>query len=431
MAYCHPCGILVCDSVHGMAARTRFDGQLRWLHKVRLYPTHAQERTLFTTLSVTRELYNAMLQQRRDSWSLHRRAYTSKQQYAEITELRQAEPRFAEVFRECEDATLHRLDLAFAAFFRRIKSGDTPGYPRFKSARSWNQLEFPHGDRALRPCRAQKRVSIPGAGSVQLRKGREIPAFGRAFVVTKNGRWYAVFEAYRSIEPLPKTGAGVGVDRGVRILAALSDGTVIPNIRLGSSRAAAVRYHARAFDAVTIKDAAGRVRNRHDRRRIAAVLRLARAKEREANARRDWLHKCSRKIVDAFDLIALENLRLLSMTRSAKGTVAAPGTNVRAKSGLNRVMLDAGFGMLETLIREKAEHAARTVIVVDPRFTSQTCAECGHVAKASREDAQFACVRCGHLADADVNAACVILLRAELPPTRAPSTARGRLQHVV
>jgi putative transposase len=132
-------------------------------------------------------------------------------------------------------------------------------------------------------------------------------------------------------------------------------------------------------------------------------------------------------MVNAYELIALENLKLLAMTRAAKGTADAPGTNVRAKSGLNRALLDAGFGILETLIREKAAHAARTVVSVDPRFTSQTCAECAHVAKASREGARFACVRCGHEADADVNAARVILLRAELPPTRAPGTARGRL----
>jgi putative transposase len=411
-----------------MARSSRFDGQLRWLHKVRLYPTREQERTLYDMLRVTRELYNAMLQQRRDSWTTHRISYSSKRQYAEITELRTCESRFAAVYRECEDATLHRLDLAFAAFFRRIKSGETPGYPRFKSARRWNQIEFPHGDRALSFRGDQTRVTIPGVGSVRLRKGRTIPEFGRAFVVTKNGRWYAVFEAHRAIESLAKTGDRVGIDRGVRVLAALSDGTLVPNIRPGSSRAVVVKGHARALDAATVKDAAGRVRNGRDQARIAAVRRLARAKEREANARRDWLHKASRAIVNAYDLIALERLQMRSMTRSAKGSVETPGTNVRAKSGLNRALLDAGFGLFETLIREKAEHAARTVISVDPRFTSQTCAECRHVAKASREGAHFVCVRCGHRADADVNAARVILARAELPPTRALGTARGGLQ---
>jgi putative transposase len=100
------------------------------LHKVRLYPTCAQARDLIDMLRVTRELYNAMLQQRRDSWATRRIPYTSKQQYAEITELRACEPRFAASYRECLDATLHHQDLAFAAFFRRVKKGEEPDYPR-------------------------------------------------------------------------------------------------------------------------------------------------------------------------------------------------------------------------------------------------------------------------------------------------------------
>ena len=407
---------------------SRFDGQLRWLHRVRLYPTCAQERALVTMLRVTRELYNALLQQRRDAWTTRRVSLRGREQYAQLTELRDVEPRFAVVYRECEDAVLHRLDLAFAAFFRRLKRGATPGYPRFRPAARWNQLEFPHGDRALKLDKGQGRVKVPGAGAVRLRKGRTVPEFGRAFLVTKNGRWYAVFEAHRLPSPLSANGCSVGIDRGIRVLAALSDGTMIENLRPGSRRRAVVERHQRALDAVTDKDAAGRALNRHDHARMAAVRRLARAKEREANARRDWLHKVSTQIVGRFDRIALEALRLRSMTRSAKGTPEEPGVGVRAKAGLNRALLDAGFGILAILIREKAAYAARTVIEVDARYSSQTCAACGHVCKESREGRRFACVRCGHAADADVNAAQVILLRAESPPTRAPGTARGR-QH--
>src|SRR6202011_937517 len=250
----------------------------------------------------------------------------------------------------------------------------------------------------------------PGVGSVRLRKGRVVPEFGRAFVVTKNGRWYAVFEAHREAVALPVTGRSVGIDRGIHILAALSDGTKIANVQPGSRCKAAVKRHQRNLDEVTRKDAAGRVRNARDPARIAAVRRLARAKEREANVRRDWLHKVSRLIVQRFDRIALEGLRLRSMTRSAKGTPEEPGIGVRAKAGLNRALLDAGFGMLARLIREKAANAARRVIEVDARYSSQTCAVCGHVCRESREGPLFACVRCGHQADADVNAAQVILL---------------------
>jgi putative transposase len=140
-------------------------------------------------LRVTRELYNALLQQRRDAWTTRRASLPSCEQYAQLTELRVAEPRFADVYRECEDAVLHRLDLAFAAYFRRVKRGEAPGYPRFKPAVRWNQLEFPHGDRALKLDIVQRRVRVPGVGSVRLRKGRMVPEFGRAFLVTKNGRW--------------------------------------------------------------------------------------------------------------------------------------------------------------------------------------------------------------------------------------------------
>jgi putative transposase len=332
---------------------SRFDGQLRWLHKVRLYPTCAQERALVTMLRFTRELYNALLQQRRDAWTTRRVSLPSREQYAQLTELREVEPRFAGVYRECEDAVLHRLDLSFSAFFRRLKSGETPGYPRFRAAARWNQLEFPHGDRALKLDSVHSRVRVPGVGAIRLRKGRMVPEFGRAFLVTKNGRWYAVFEAHRAPSPVPASGCSVGIDRGIRVLAAFSDGTLIENMRPGSRRRAVVERHQRALDAATQKDALGRILNRRDRVRMSAARRLARAKEREANARRDWLHKVSAKIVGRFDRIALEALRLPSMTRSAKGTREAPGTGVQAKAGLNRALLDAGFGMLATLIRQK------------------------------------------------------------------------------
>jgi putative transposase len=380
-------------------------------------------------LNVTRELYNALLQQRRDAWITRRYTIRSREQYAQLTELREIDPRFAAVYRECEDAVLRRLDRSFSAFFRRIKQRETPGYPRFKSATRWSQLEFPHGNRALKLDAMQRRVKIPGVGSVRLRKGRAVPEFGRAFVVKKNGRWYAVFEAHRTPTPLPSTKSSVGIDRGIRVLAALSDGTIIENLRPGSSRKAVVERHRRALDAVSHKDPMGRVLNRRDPARLMAARRLARAKEREAKARRDWLHKVSRMVVQRFDCIALEALGLRSMTRSAKGTRDAPGVHVRAKARLNELLLDAGFGILATLIREKAAWAARTVIEVNASYSSQTCAACGHVCKESREGPRFRCGRCGHVADADVNAAQVILLRAESPPMRAPGTAWGRQHH--
>jgi putative transposase len=376
-------------------------------------------------LDVTRQLYNAALQHRRDAYRMRGVSISAKQQYADLTALRKPifrlDCRLAAVYRECEDAVLHRLDLAMQAFFRRCKRGETPGFPRFRAASSWKQLTFPHGDRALRFVGG--RVVVPGAGPVRLRKGREVPAYGRAWIVEKNGRWYASFECERAAQPLPMTGKVLGVDRGVRVLAATSDSELLRNGRHADKHRRIVTGHARALDAATIKDAKGRPTNWRDPKRIAAVQRLARAKEREANARLDALHKAAHRIVSSADVIGLEELNLRSMTRSAKGTIERPGRNVAAKSGLNRAMLDAGFGILRRLIGEKAESAVRRVVDVDARYSSQECSQCSTIAAKSRRRRRFVCVGCGFTTHADVNAALVIRRRAQLALRSEPYPA--------
>jgi putative transposase len=399
---------------HHGGTLTSYHSVMRWMHRVRLYPKPRQIELLRFMFDVTRQTYNALLDQRRYLWTSRRLRITTKMQYAEMTALRAEDARFASVYRECQDAVLHRLDLAFAAFFRRVKRGEAPGYPRFKPAARWNQLEFPHGDRALKLDANQKRVRIPGVGTVRLRKGRVVPDYGRAFVVEKNGRWWAVFECKRDSEPLPRTGRIIGVDRGVHVLAATSEGKLIPNGRYGERASRVVTGHQRTLDALTVKDAKGRCLNRRDPQRIKAAQRLARAKEREANARLDGLHKVANEIIRSGDVIALEALDLRSMTRSARGTIENPGRNVAAKRGLNRVLGDAGFGKFATLIREKAEYAVREVISVDARYSSQTCGRCLRVDSKSRRGRRFRCVGCGWRCHADIAAALEIRRRAEL-----------------
>jgi putative transposase len=391
------------------------------IERIRLYPTPRQVERLRFALDVTRELYNALLEERREAYRRRNITITGKAQYRELTALRQEDARVAAVYRECQDAALHRLDLAFRAFFRRKKAGDEdPGFPRFKPARRWKQLEFPHGNRALQFDAEQRRVRIPGVGVVRLRKGRSVPEFGRAWIVYKNERWYACFECERAVTPLPKNAKIVGIDRGVHVLAATSEGELITNRAFGERNRQRIARLQRKLEACTVRDASDRVRNRHDSQRKAAELRLARAKEREANRRRDYLHKQAREIVNSAGVIGLEALNLRAMTRSAKGTVENPGANVAAKSALNRRMLDAGFGQFERLITEKAEEAARVVVRVDARFSSQECSHCGPLARESRRRRRFCCVRCGFTTHADVNAALVIRGRAQSRALRMP-----------
>src|ERR1700685_716789 len=233
-------------------------------------------------LDVTRQLYNAALQGRRNAYRMRGITVTRKMQYAELTALRQPESwldgRLAAVYRESEDAVLHRLELAMQAFFRRCKGGETPGFPRYKPAARWKQLAFPHGDRALKFDAAQERVRVPGLGSVKLRKGRRVPPFGRAWLVERNGRWYACFECERAVQPLSATGTLLGIDRGVHVLAATSDGQLIRNQVVGEKRKRATARLQRELEALTERDAGGRVLHRRDPKRAIAAQRLARSK---------------------------------------------------------------------------------------------------------------------------------------------------------
>ena len=143
--------------------------------------------------------------------------------------------------------------------------------------------------------------------------------------------------------------------------------------------------------------------------------------------RADHAHKVALRLVHENDEIALENLNLRGMIRSARGTLDRPGRNVRAKSALNRALVDAGFGLLRRLIGEKAEYAARRIIGVEARYSSRTCGRCLHVAASSRRRRRFLCVACGWTCHADVAAALEIRRRAELQRTSELSRVRSPL----
>ncbi len=219
----------------------------------------------------------------------------------------------------------------------------------------------------------------------------------------------------------------IGVDRGVHVLAATSEGGLIPNARANARHRRIITGLARELDAVTEKDSRGLCLNRRDPRRIKAVRRLARAKEREKNARLHHAHEVALELVRKTTSSALELLNLRAMIKSGKGTVEKPGQNVRAKAGLNRVVLDAGFGLLRRLIGEKAVYAVRQVIDVDARYSSQTCGQCLYVSAKNRRRRRFLCVACGWSCHADVAAALEIRRRAQLERMSVLPPGRPRL----
>jgi transposase len=237
-------------------------------------------------------------------------------------------------------------------------------------------------------------VWIPKAGWVRFCWSRAVPA-SKSYRVTcdRAGRWHVAFAAIPAPIPAPGTGAVVGVDRGVAVSAALSTGELLDVPRLSPGRARRLRR---------LQHRLARAR-RGSGRRARVKLAIARLRTREADARKDWAEQASTDLARRFDVIRIEDLRIGNMTRSAKGTRAEPGRNVRAKSGLNREILASGWGLLARRLEDKAPGRVEKI---NPAYTSVRCSACGHVDPKSRKSqAVFRCTACGFACHADVNAA--------------------------
>jgi putative transposase len=238
-------------------------------------------------------------------------------------------------------------------------------------------------------------VRIPKVGWVRFRWSRQVPAGAKSYRVTRDraGRWYVAFAWVPDPIPGPGNQQVVGIDRGVAVSAALSTGELLHAPVLSDNEAVRLvllqRRLARAQPGS----------NRRTRVRFA----VAKLKAREVNRRKDWVEKASTDLARRFDVIRVENLRVNSMTRSARGTVDAPGRHVRAKASLNRGILGSGWGRL---VRRLEDKAPGRVERVSPAFSSQRCFRCGRVdAKSRKSQAVFACTACGYTTNADVNAA--------------------------
>jgi putative transposase len=235
---------------------------------------------------------------------------------------------------------------------------------------------------------------IPKAGWVRFRWSRTVPpAKSCRVTLDRAGRWHIAFAAIPEPVAAPGTGELVGVDRGVAVSAALSTGELLrcPGQRPGE-RERLMRLQRKLARAR---------KGSHRRRQVKTAIATLQA--RAVDRRKDWAEKTSTGLARRFDVIRVEDLRITSMTRSAKGTIAQPGRNVRQKTGLNRAILASGWGLL---VRRLEDKAPGRVERINPAYTSQRCSACGHVAAESRESqALFRCTACRHTSNADVNAA--------------------------
>ncbi|MBT2505472.1 transposase [Streptomyces sp. ISL-98] len=388
-------------------------------YKFLMRPTVRQGQALGEMLRDHCSLYNGALQERRDAYR-----HTSKttvrygMQSAQLKDIRAFDrERQGRWSFSSQQATLRRLDKAFTAFFRRIKSGETPGYPRFRGVNWFDTVDFPKDGDGCRwdstPHDPVTRVRLQGVGHVKVNQHRPVVGKVKTISVKREGRkWFVVLTAEQEQpEPLPATGSVVGIDLGIVNFLADSNGAFVENPRHGRRAAARLEAAQQALSRFPRRKAKDRTAN-HQR----AVDKVAELHGKVRRQRLDHAHKTALGLVRAHDFIAHEDLKIRNMSKAPapKPDPDQPGTFLpnggAAKTGLNRSIADAGWGVFLTILRAKAESAGREVIAVDPRNTSRTCPECGHTAKENRPTQEkFHCQSCGHTAHADTVGALNVL----------------------
>lgn len=357
-------------------------------YRYRLYPADEQAHALGELLAGMRELWNAALEERREAWKRAHISITYYEQANQLKAIRALRDDFARWNYSAAQQVLRRVDKAFKAFFRRVKAGETPGFPRFKGCSRFCSVEFRFGDGARL---SDGRLYVQGIGAVKVKWHRAIPTDARvkAVVVKRESddHWYATFQLEQpDPEPGEHPGEPVGVDLGVTTLAALSTGEMIEAPRHFRKTARKLRKQQRR---------AAR-RKKFSKRWRKAQKQVAKTHRMIANQRRDASHKLSRRLVTEFALIAVEALNVHGLSRSK----------------LSKSIHDAGWSQLRFNLDYKAAEAGSRVVAVDPRHTSQVCSGCGRLVPKSLSVRVHRCPDCGLVLDRDVNAARNILRRA-------------------
>ena len=361
-------------------------------YKYLLRPNNQQARQLDFLLWESRQVYNAALEQRITLYQETGKGLSYGAQWVHFRDQRRSSPEtLGQLNASSMQHVLRRLDKSFAAFFRRLKAGNKPGFPRFQSCHRFKSMAFTYGD----GCKLHQgehgamRFYVQNVGEMRMCYHRAVPGEAKikhAVIKRVNNRWFACLMLVLP-QPEPKyivNGRQVGIDIGLKTLAALSTGELIDNPRWLRENLAKLRRLQR--------HAARQVKGSHRQRKT--FRQIACLHEQIANQRADFLHKVSSQIVAEYDLVAIENLSLAFMNRNRH---------------LSRSSHDAGFGALRHMLEYKAESAGIPVIAVNPSNTTQICSACGRLVPKDLSVRVHKCPDCGLILDRDVNAARNIL----------------------
>lgn len=289
---------------------------------------------------------------------------------------------------------LKDLARAYKNFFE--KRAD---FPTFKKKGVSSSFCFPQG------CEldaGNSRIRLPKLGWIRYRKSRAIEgAIKNITVSCVAGKWYASIQTEREVaQPVHPSTSIVGLDVGVTLFATLSDGMTFEPVNAFRNNAAKLAKYQRCLSRKTKFGSNWKKQKQ----------KISRLHQRVAHTRNDFLHKASTLISKSHAMIVIEDLKVTNMSKSATGSIEAPERSVKAKSGLNKSILDQGWGEFRRQLEYKQAWLGGDVLAVDPRNTSRTCPACSHVSAENRKtQSRFECVECGYAENADLNAAINIL----------------------
>jgi putative transposase len=366
---------------------------MRKVYRFRLYPTKPQLKRLERTLDLCRYVYNKTLEERKKAWEEKGETLSKYSLNAFLPEWKKDYPILKEVFSQTLQEVQERVDLAFKHFFRRVKNGENPGYPRFKGKGWYDSFCYPQMGFEVK----ENTIYLSKIGEVYMVKHRPIKGrVKRVCIRRKNSKWYACLTVEydeKIMSGQKKDYPSTGIDMGLDSFATLStkgmydfpsDGYKIPNPRFFRIEEQALAKAQRKLSKA----------EKGTPERASARKVVARVHERIGNRRQEFVNQLSRKLVDNYAFIAFEDLNIKCMVQN----------HCLAKS-----ISDTAWRMLINATKYKAESAGTTVVLVNPANTSKICSKCGTMVEKELNDRIHKCPCCGLVMDRDENAAINIL----------------------
>jgi putative transposase len=385
--------------------------------RFRLYPTIGQAERLMSWSHVCRAVWNTALAQRIWAYrSAQRVILRAVDQCIELTQARTEHGWLRDLPAQCAQQVLRQLDDAYTKFWN---PNHRAGHPAFKRKAHRQGITFPgQAVQVRRVSRRTAQVRLPKLGWVRFRLSRPIDGTVRNATVSRDGLgWHVAFGVHQPepAEPPVHAGLPVGVDLGVACSVFLStehsERQRPDTLTVGETKRLRGLERRKARQLTYAKKHNG---SKYSNRLRKTIAQISAVKARQARRRADWNHKLTADLAHSHGLVAVEDLRVSSMVRSAKGTVDQPGRNVRQKAGLNRSIADQGWFEIRRQLGYKTRRHGGVLVAVPAPGSSQICNRCGVRDPESRQRCGrlFACTWCGHTEHADRNAALNILDRA-------------------